>query len=63
MSKYPDVREAVELVKLLMKEDGWTVHDAVSEYAKLVEISKSQALREVGRELLDYSKELKASTK
>lgn len=58
MDTTPDYKEALELVKLRMREDGISVADAVLEYGRLVGMSKSQVLRDVGRELLDYSKEI-----
>lgn len=63
MDTTPDYKEALELVKLRMKEDGVTVKEAVAEYARLVGIASSQALRDVGRQLLDYSYEIKAPQK
>ena len=60
MDTTPDYKEALELVKLRIKEDGITVNGALGEYARLVGMSTAQALRDVGRQLLDYRAEIKA---
>lgn len=60
MDTTPDYKEALELVKLRIKEDGITVNDALQEYCRLVGMSRAQGLRDVGRQLLDYRAEIKA---
>lgn len=59
MEKPMDYSDALELVKLRMKEDGIGWATAVDEYAKLTHSSKSSALRDIGRHVQAYASECK----
>lgn len=59
MSKEVDYKEALELVKLRMKEDHIGLGTATREYAGLTDMSFTTALREVGNTLRDYKQSMK----
>lgn len=58
MSKEVDYKEALEIVKLRLKEDHIGLGAAVREYAGLTDMSFTTALREVGQFLRDYKQNI-----